>query len=267
MPNAAFSYNIGLVYEAMGDKRSALRWMRNYLRQSDKSASDESAKAKVRKYEAELQKQGLQQVTILTVPPQAKLWIDGNGLGITPFTAEIAPGSHQVTVSLDGYSVAQQSFELRPDRSMDVEVALTAEQAKEVDAVLAPKPVQPFALAPRIVVGSVVPRRRKGGVKPWTWVTVGMGAALLGGATIFELRRRSAEDEARNSPQLYYQSHFDQMESEKTRARVLAVAGSVVAVAGLGLLTWDLTQGRQGQAAIVGSCESGGICVAWRGGF
>ena len=34
MPNVAFSYNIALVYEAMGDERSALRWLRGYLRQS-----------------------------------------------------------------------------------------------------------------------------------------------------------------------------------------------------------------------------------------
>ncbi|MGE5782975.1 MAG: PEGA domain-containing protein, partial [Myxococcales bacterium] len=140
MPNAAFSYNIALVYEKMGDQRSALRWLRSYLRQSGKGVNDEATQAKVRKFEGELQARGLQQVSILSNPAGATLQVDGHALGLTPFTTELTPGMHRLALSLPGYALVQKDFELRSDRSLDVEVTLEEQPAEEAPTPDSPHP-------------------------------------------------------------------------------------------------------------------------------
>ncbi len=270
MPSAAFSYNIALVYQAMGDKRSALRWLRGYLRQSG-NKDDKPAIEKVRSLEAELQSKGLQQVTVLSKPPGATLKIDGNALGITPFTMEIVPGSHQASLVLDGYQAAQKTFELRPDRSMDLEVALTpvaqtvapsnTETVPSTSAAPSAQPTAPVAPPP-------MPESPRAHVRPWTWVSLGLGTALIGGAVIYEFKREKDETDARNASQVDYQAAFDRMHSAQTTARILAVAGSVGLVTGAALLTVDLTR-KEGpvQSAYVGTCGTLGACAALRGEF
>jgi hypothetical protein len=181
MPNAAFSYNIGLVYEAMGDGRSALRWLRRYLRQSGNDKDQSATLAKVRKFEAELQARGMQQVSILSIPTRATVKIDGIAMvGITPFTTELSPGSHVASVTLDGYDHVQRPFELRSDRAMDVEVTLVATKAAPGPAPLpgpvTPSKVTPAARAP-LSTTPPAPEPRPIRVKPWTWVTLGVGKA------------------------------------------------------------------------------------------
>jgi tetratricopeptide (TPR) repeat protein len=270
MPSAAFSYNIALVYQAMGDKRSALRWLRGYLRQSG-NKNDRPAIDKVRSLEAELQSRGLQQVTVLSKPPGATLKIDGNALGITPFTMEIVPGSHQVSLVLDGYQTAQKTFELRPDRSMDLEVTLTqvAQAAAPSSAAMqASTPVVPSAQPVAPVTAPPPSDAPRSHVRPWTWVSLSLGTALVGGAVIYELKREKDETDARSASQVDYQPAFDRMHSAQTTARILAVAGSVGLVTGAVLLTVDLTH-KEGpvQAAYVGTCGTLGACAALRGQF
>lgn len=276
MPNAAFSYNIGLVYEAMGDERSALRWLRNYMRQSPPNSADAATLAKVRKFESHLQAKGMQQVSILTKPPGATVKIDGIALvGITPFTAELAPGSHVATLTLDGYQLAQRPFELRPDRSMDVEVPLVA--AKPESPVATP-PAKSAAAAPAkpsaspLVAGPVLtappaPDRASAKIKPWTWATIGVGTALLGGAIAFEAKRRSDESDAKSASQATYLEQYDRMQSAQRTARIFAIAGSGVLAAGLGLLTFDLTRSGTTKTATIGSCSPFGLCAALQGQF
>jgi len=272
MPNAAFSYNIALVYQAMGDKRSALRWLRGYLRQSGKS-DDAATIGKVKGLEAEFQSKGIQQVTILSSPPGAALRIDGNALGITPFTIEITPGSHQATLVLDGYQAVQRTFDLRPDRSMDVDVQLAAVQSGSSPAMPAMQPnVTPLPTAVNATPMQAVipppdsaPHHRR--VQPLTWVSLGVGTALLGGAVYFELKREKDERDARNASQRDYQAAYDRMQAGQLAARILAVAGSIVAVTGGVLLTVDLTHQGPTQTANVSNCGVQGICAAWRGQF
>ena len=272
MPNAAFSYNIALVYEAMGDQRSALRWLRGYLRQSGENV-DQAAVRKARKLEAELQARGLQQVTILSSPPGATLKIDGNGLGITPFTTEITPGSHQASLALEGYEVALKSFELRPDRSMDLEVTLvaTAHHSSPVAPVVQTSATQ-AGIAPvpsplRATASPTEPEQRAARVRPWTWVSFGVGTALFGGALYYELRREKADSDAHAASQSDYQSLYDRMHTSQSTARILAVVGSVAIATGVILLTVDLTHRGPIKTATVEGCGSHGLCAAMQGRF
>jgi hypothetical protein len=270
MPNAAFSYNIALVYEAMGDMRSALRWLRSYLRQSEQGTGEQATVAKVRKLEAELQAKGLQQVSILSTPPGATLKIDGNALGITPFTTEITPGRHQISLSLNGYDAADQAIELRPDRSMDVEIALVASKVEPTAVAPAPappEPVKPTVVSTPIVTPPPISDRHSPRVKPWTWITIGAGAALFGGAIVYEVKRRDAEDRAAHASQADYQTRYDQIAAPQTTARAFVIAGSVVMTTGLVLLTVDLTRGGSAKTVMLGSCTTPGFCAALRGQF
>lgn len=276
MPNAAFSYNIALVYEKMGDERSALRWLRNYLRQSAQPNADAATVAKVRKLESALQSQGLQQVSILSEPPGATIQLDGRALGITPFTTEITPGIHRISLTLEGYESAQRDFELRPDRSTDVAFALvtrpqalplaasseaaTMPAAKEIPApILRPVPA-------RSTVLSVEPSSSSR-IRPLTWIGLGAGALLLGGSGVVELERRRQQGVAEDAPQTTYQPAYDGMETRKIVARVLLVAGSAALATGTTLLVIDLTRTKRSSTALLSGCGTAGICAAMRGRF
>jgi hypothetical protein len=272
MPNAAFSYNIALAYQAMGDERSALRWLRGYLRQSTKK--DEKAAEKVRVLEAELQAKGLQQVTVLSKPGGATLRIDGSVLGLTPFTTEIVPGSHYVTLTLDGYKTVQKSLELRPERSVDVDISLEpAEPIASTDvtsqpALSAPPPSAPPAATER---PQPAPPADSGhsshALRPLTWASVGVGTALLGGSVVFELMRASAEKEARAASQADYPSDYDKVKSRQTVARVLAITGGVVLTTGIILLTVDLTRTGPVKSASIKGCGTASLCTSLEGSF
>ena len=271
MPHAAFSYNIALVYEAMGDSRSVLRWLRRHVRQSGNDSIAEGTWRKVRKFEKELQAQGLQQVTIVSNVDGATVWIDGHALGMSPFTTEIIPGSHSVTVAFEGYEPVQKSFELRADKSIDVEVLLSVLKEKpfEVGKTDTEKGV---ILSSRFTVaGFVVPEDSRQSflskIRPWTWAGLGAGVAMLGGAAIFEVKRRYDEDDARHASQVQYQAKWDDANISKNIARVLLVSGVAVTAMGLSLLTVDLTRGGTKTSASVESCDGLGTCVSMRGSF
>jgi len=273
MPNAAFSYNIALAYQAMGDERSALRWLRGYLRQSTKK--DEKAAEKVRVLEAELQAKGIQQVTVLSKPGGATLRIDGSVLGLTPFTTEIVPGSHYVTLTLDGYKTVQKSLELRPERSVDVDITLepvetvastdvsTQPTLSSAPPTLAPVPA-PTQAPPRPTSDSGQPSRS---VRPLTWASVGTGTALLGASIVFEFMRASAETKARGATQSDYPSDYDTMKSRQTVARVLAITGGVVLTTGIILLTVDLTRTGPVKSASIKGCGTASLCTSLEGSF
>jgi tetratricopeptide (TPR) repeat protein len=278
MPNAAFSYNIALVYEAMGNSRSALRWLRCHLRQVGDEKSNVNVLAKIAKFEKALQAQGIQQLTVVSKPNGATVWIDGHVLGMSPFTTELVPGNHSVSLTLDGYEPAQKTFELRTDRALDVEVELTAKrETTPTTAPLASQSTVFFAPTQSTLSlqGSVkleAPSSRPiAQVKPWTWIGLGLGAALFGGAIGFEVKRRSEEDDARTAlaqkNRNDYVSHWDAMDSSMKTARVLLVAGSVTTVVGLTLLTFDLRRSRHLQTASIEGCESHGICATAGGQF
>lgn len=280
MPNAAFSYNIALVYERMGDERSALRWLRNHLRQSKPPTNGDAATlAKVRKFELALQSQGLQQVSILSEPPGATIQLDGRALGITPFTTEITPGIHRINLALEGHESVQRDFELRPDRSTDVTVALVTRPQTPPPAVHAEATLPPVSPPARQAPASIthsVPSRPEAlpvesstlsRIRPLTWIGLGAGALLLGGSGVVELDRRRQQGVAEDAAQVDFQSAYDGMETRKIVARALLVAGSAVLATGTTLLVIDLTRTKRGNLAALGGCGTAGICAEMRGRF
>jgi hypothetical protein len=191
---------------------------------------------------------------------------------MTPFTTEIMPGSHQATLTLDGYKVGQQSFELRADRSMDVDVPLELDKpiTSPQPATIHTDAVPPITARSQPLPNTLPlddPPRSHHSVRPVTWISLGIGAALAGGSVYFELARESAERDAKNASQRDYPSEYDRMKSRQTAARVLVTGGAVVLTAGLVLLTVDLTRSGPIKTASVQGCGSGGLCTSLQGHF
>lgn len=269
LPRPQFSYNIGLAYEALRDNTSALKWFRDYRRQIENPAELAKVDRKIRLHESRLQDKGVQQVTVFSSPSGATVSVDRRALGVTPFTFETSPGRHLIELTLPEHSAVQGQFELRPERAIDLKFELSP--AVEPG----PPPQEQTPTSPPIARELNVANDQRSeralpsdvSVGTWTWVGLGAGAALLGGALVFELRRGAAEDAASKAAQVDYQSKWDDMETQQTLSRVFAGAGSAVLVAGLVGLFLDLNASGSGPQQVGLSACGLSLCPAARGTF
>ena len=242
-PKPTLLFDAAQAYERLGDVPNALRWYREYLRQSPQADDRSTVEEKARNLAHRLSLMGLQQVTVLSTPPSAKVVLDGQPIGKTPWTGEITPGPHMVVLVLEGFPDTAKQFVLASDRAMSLDLDLrkagqsvASSPSPEQPVASSPSPGQPGAgQAPKVDAGG----RRS--VQPLTWVALGVGAAGLAGTLGFELARRSAEDDARNDPtQVGYAESYDTMHSRQTTARVLLAVSGAAAVTGGVLLYLDL---------------------------
>lgn len=65
-------------------------------------------------------------VELLTSPAGAAVTLGDEVLGTTPLTVDLAPGQHQITVTLDGYGSESHTFEVEPIAAGREEIVLTA---------------------------------------------------------------------------------------------------------------------------------------------
>jgi tetratricopeptide (TPR) repeat protein len=236
-PNPAFAYNIGLAYEELGDASNALRWYRDYLRALPDAPDRKEIEPRIAHAEQHLRERGVQQVTLLSTPPGATLTIDGQRIGVTPWTGELVPGRHAIELELRGYVDLTDEFELPSDHAVDVPVTLQAVPQ-------AAAPTKALAPAPAPVPAEEDVHRSKGlsRVGPLTWTAFGVGAAGLGAALGLEMARSSAVDSARHSAtQREGKDHYDQATSFQTASRVALGVGAAFAAAGGVLLYFDLS--------------------------
>jgi tetratricopeptide (TPR) repeat protein len=228
-PNAALSFNIGRAYEKIDDTAAALRWYRDYLRRAPDASDRAPTETLIHGFETRLAQKGVQQITIQSDPSAATLVLDGRPVGVTPFTTELPPGAHGVELRLDGHQPISKTVDIPADHATDVSIALPALQ-------LAPT-VNPPSAAPVPSSGTSHPgdqgQQTKSPMRTMGLVGLGVGGAALGGALVFELLRHSAESDARAATtQIGYADRLDTMESRQTAARILAVAGAGLTIAG-----------------------------------
>lgn len=181
--NPAFSFNIGIAYEDMGDPAMALRHYRDYVRQVPHAPDTDAVEDRIERIEDILAAKGIQQITVLSVPEGARLSIDGKPLGITPWTGELPPGHHEATLELAGYRTESRDFDLPTKRSIDVPITLrTAPVPDHKPVYLTPPPASPGVLS---------------SIHVETWAVLGVGVVSLGTALGFELSRAELEAQAR----------------------------------------------------------------------
>jgi tetratricopeptide (TPR) repeat protein len=240
-PSAALSFNIARAYEKIGDDASTLQWFRDFRRRAPDAKNGPEVDEKIHALEGVLAKKGVQQVTILSRPLGATVIVDEQPVGVTPFTGQLAPGTHKVVLSLRGYAESEQKLELPADRAQVLEVPLVPRSG----GVAAPAgSAEPNAVPAVANAAPTAPTPRASGPKfgIWPWVGLGVGAAALGGSLGFELARRSAENDAEHDPtQIGYKEKLDSQQSRQTTARVLGAVGGALAVTGGVLLVIQLT--------------------------
>ncbi len=264
-PSPSLSFNAARAYDKLLDTAGALRFYREYLRQTPEATDRASVETRVSELETKLQQErGRQQVTVLSNVEGATVRIDDQPVGVAPWTGELLPGTHKVKLSLDGYDDSEQSFELLAHRALDVTLSMKPRAAAQTE----PKPAAGPGEAARKPDGGVA---AGGGVSWMTWTAFGVGAAALGGAAVFEVMRASSEEDVKTErTQLARHDAFDQMESQQKTARIFAGVGAVAVVAGGVLLALDLSKGggkKEGPPAVSVGCLPGRCSAAFAGRF
>jgi hypothetical protein len=241
-PSAALSFNIARAYEKIGDDAATLRWYRDFRRRAPDAKNGPEVDERIHTLEAALAAKGVQQLTVLSSPQGATVIIDEQPVGVTPFTGQFPPGKHRVVTTLKGYADSARDVELPADRAQDLNVPLVP--ATRVPGAAAPETPLASSTSSTGPSSSNQPVDRptgpRFGILPW--IGLGAGAVALGGAGVFELLRRGAENDAEaDKTQVGYKESFDKMRSRQTTARVLGAVGGALAITGGVLLVLDLS--------------------------
>jgi tetratricopeptide (TPR) repeat protein len=243
-PKPAFSYNIGLAYEHLGDAPNALKWYRDYLRQMPDAPDRGEVEPRIRDAENRLAQRGVQQVTVLSTPEGATVTLDDRPMGVTPWTGELSPGSHRLTLQLRGYEDASTKFDLLGDQAIDVTLELSLAANDAVGPAAAAEAPAPEATSELGDDAGTVPAEKEesAGVSAVTWVALGVGVVGLGASGVLEMMRRGAVSEAESAPtQLAGKDKLDEARSLETPARIALGVGAASLIVGSVLLYLDLS--------------------------
>jgi tetratricopeptide (TPR) repeat protein len=249
-PSPRLSFNIAQAYEQMQDGPNALAAYRDYLRRSPDADNTAETSLRIAELELELQRSGVQQLSVLSTPAGATVIVDDISRGVSPWTAELPPGPHRLLLRLRGYDEYTQSFELPARHAIDLVASLTPLAAPPPPALAsAPPPPAPAQ-------GSPAPRW-------WTWAALGGAAALLLGSGAFELSRRSLEKDAGRPDQSQIDSgqSYAAMDRRKTTSRILLGAGVAVGAVGGVSLYFDLVRRDRARTTLGLGC-AGSECGA-----
>lgn len=243
-PNPAFAFNIGTAYEDMGDSALALTYYRTYLRQLPQARDRDEVDQRVRRLERALADKGVQQVTILSSPSSAVVVLDGKARGVTPWTGEIAPGAHTVTLSLTGYADEVRDFDLPSGRAIDVPITLRRPSSGVKVVNLNQLAQSQEDLAPWEHI------------RPLTWGVFGAGVLALGGALGFELARSDLQEKAQAATDRDDRARFhDRAQRQEVWAKGLLMLGLGLGVTAMALGYQNIDDGLSRQKAQ--------LCLDW----
>ena len=251
------AFNVALAYEHLNRPARALQYFRDYLRRGPDPSHAARVERRVAELASVLGEQGIQQLTVHSDPTGAMLTIDGRSHGSTPWTGELALGTHRVSVAREGYRARELVVELRDSQPLDIDLTLSPRSGRTRDTTT----TSTMADEPSSAEGA------SSGLGVWPWVMVGAGGAALAGAGVFELLRRDAQSDARAATyQLDWVEARDSARGHQTTARVLAGVGGALAIGG-GVLLWvDAERGSETPPVAFG-CDAVSCLGTWRGSF
>lgn len=211
-------YNLGLAQRAVGRMRDARATFRALVEEHGPRLSAER-RTEIQGYLTEAEA-ALARLELTVTPAQATVLLDG--AAITARSVELDPGRHEIVVESPGFRRQRREIELRRGASAMVDLRLEREEVRrrlaiDVDPTTATVRIdgrpsgrgnievqlepgaheleveaqgyRPYRRSVRVEDAdvrlrvSLVAQREAGGVSPFVWVGVGLGAAaLIGGA-------------------------------------------------------------------------------------
>ncbi len=266
VPRPALAFNIARAYLRLGDESAALAHYRDYLRRAPDAGDRSEVERHVSELSEALHKKGVQQVTISSEPARATVVLDGEPVGVTPWTGDLAPGDHKLGLDLAGHQRVERAFALAADRPLDVSVTLESSASAP-----GATPPTPRATDPRTTQAPPIepaPAERKAVVSPLTWAAFGIGAVAFGGAIGFEFSRAHAEKDAQRAPsQIEAQDRYDAMERRQRTSRILVGVGALATAAGGVLLYFDLSRRESSTLRTGFACAGDSCAVLGSGSF
>lgn len=237
MPDARFSYNLGLAYEEMGHTGEALAAYREYLRDTQDGPESSDVGGRVKALEKQLAAVGLQQLSVQTEPPEAVVYVDGVARGVSPLRLEIPPGTHELRIHKPLFEEQRVWVELSPDHASNVRQTLVAEPPEASETKPGPS------------------------IQPLTWALLGVGAAGLVGGVSFEMSRASLAKRAGDTDNGERAASLrGEARGKKTASLSLLGFGSGLLVAGgvLALSDWSDEDPRPGDLILSGYWDRDG---------
>lgn len=232
-PSASTSFNIAKAYEKLGDDAGALSFFRDYLRRDPTATDHDPISARIGELEDQLRLRGVQQVTVLSKPDGATVVLDGRPVGVTPWTSEILPGFHNLTLQRSGYADQKQSFELQKHRALEVSGELHPLSKPDAAGTLPVAKNKQLAPEQARVEKNSEHSTSTSTTKLLPWLVLGGAGATLGAAGYFELSSGGSEDKARKAlTQTQALGHIGDMQAAQTTARVLTGVGGALAITG-----------------------------------
>ncbi|WP_257447538.1 PEGA domain-containing protein [Archangium lipolyticum] len=167
-------YNLGQCYEKLGDLQRAIGYYRDYLRMEPNAEDRPLVESLIARLEKRYEEERRPQVTVSSEPAGARVQVDGEARGVTPWSDKLVVGPHRLEVTHEGYQPLRRDVELRSGEPLELQLMLT------------PLPGSGVALRN----GQEQPRRRI-----WTWVAAGAaGAAAAGAVTLGMLARSDSRE-------------------------------------------------------------------------
>ncbi len=232
-PHPAVFFNMAHCQEKLGQPGGALRSYRQYLRLEPAAPDREAVLEAISGLERHLADAGVQQLLVFSEPPGASVRVDGTLRGKTPFNAELPPGTHAVSLEMEGRATVNREATLPADRSLVLEIRL--DQAPAPPPAISPAP---NALPVPLLTGELrAEPPRKG--RLWTWVAAGTAAAALAVGIVYGVSARNARDSlvGAGAPrtQADAQRSYDTAVSRQRTANVLFGIAGATGAAGVGL--------------------------------
>lgn len=162
-PHPVIFFNLGQCYEKLGRLTAAITSYRSYLDALPNAPDRERVTAVIQNLKERLSR-AAQPLTVNSAPAGATVELDGQARGVTPWLSELAPGTYQLELSLEGH------------RPISRAVTTSGEQPTVVDVILTPLP----SPADRAFFSS----------RPWTWATLGAAALATGAGAVYGLAAR-----------------------------------------------------------------------------
>jgi tetratricopeptide (TPR) repeat protein len=256
-PNLTLTFNIARSCERLQDTPCALKYYREYRRNAQQANDLDEVDQHIRSLESQLSKLGIQQVTLFSDPSGAKITIDGADQGVTPWTGELSPGQHTVTLRQPGFADMPVNFLVEPAHAADWTFKLVPVSTAIPTAPVAERHGMTGAPQRARHEPKQTTKAPRATIRTWTWVALGSGVAALGTAGVLEALRASSERDARQRAiQLDRVSAYETMKHYQKAARIVAGAGLTLTTIGLTLVTLDLTRRGDERRTLSASCSA-----------